>query len=194
VTLVETIRTRFETGAALTAPLSGDGILFTDGDPTPAAVLVAIVDRPVPGLLLTRRNDDLRHHAGQIAFAGGRADPDDGGPVDTALREAWEEIAMPRDAVTVIGLDTPYRTVTNFRIVPVVGIVPPDLPLVALEREVADIFEVPLAHVLDPASQIRLEGEYEGRARHYYEIVWQDRRIWGATAAMIVNLSRWLRG
>jgi 8-oxo-dGTP pyrophosphatase MutT (NUDIX family) len=194
VILAETIRARFEAGARRPAPLSGDGMLFADGAPTPAAVLVAIVDRPTPGLLLTRRNDDLRNHAGQIAFAGGRADPGDTGPIDTALREAWEEIALPRDAVTVIGCDAPYRSVTNFQIVPVIGIVPPDLPLVALEHEVADIFEVPLAHVLDPAHQIRIEGEYQGTTRHYYEIVWQDRRIWGATAAMIVNLSRWLRG
>ncbi len=194
MSLVETIRAQFDAGAHRPAPLAGDGVLFVEGDPAPAAVLVAIVDRREPGLLLTRRNDDLRHHAGQIAFAGGRADPGDLGPADTALREAWEEIGLPRDAVTVIGADAPYRTVTNFMIVPVIGIVPPDLPLVALEREVADIFEVPLAHVLDPVSQIRLEGEYQGRTRHYYEIVWQDRRIWGATAAMIVNLSRWLRG
>ncbi len=109
-----------------------------------AAVLAAIVDRPEPGLLLTRRNEALRNHAGQIAFAGGRADPGDSGPVDTALREAWEEIAMPRDAVTVIGCDATYLTITHFAIVPVVGIVPARSAAVPLECEVADIFEVPL--------------------------------------------------
>ena len=194
MSLAETIRARFEATAHIPAPLSGDGMIHGEGVAVPAAVLAAIVDRPEPGLLLTRRNEALRTHAGQIAFAGGRADPGDSGPVDTALREAWEEIAMPRDAVTVIGCDAQYLTISHFAIVPVVGIVPPDLPLMPLEREVADIFEVPLSHVLDPANHRRIAGEYRGATRHYYEIVWQDRRIWGATAAMIVNLSRRLRG
>jgi len=194
MSLVETIRARFAATADIPAPISGDGMTYGEGAPVAAAVLVAIVDRPEPGLLLTRRNDTLRNHAGQIAFAGGRADPEDDGPVDTALREALEEIGLPREVVTVIGCDAGYHTVSNYAIVPVVGIVPPDLPLVPLEREVADIFEVPLAHVLDPARQIRMTGEFRGATRHYYEIVWQDRRIWGATAAMIVNLSRRLRG
>jgi len=190
VSIVETIRRRFEASAHIPAPLTGDMVLPDEGDPVPAAVLVAIVDRPEPGLLLTRRNEALRRHPGQIAFAGGRADPEDAGPVDTALREACEEIGMPREAVSVIGCDGAYRTVTNYLIVPVVAVVPPDLPLAAGEFEVADIFEVPLAHVLDPANQVRREAEFRGARRQFYEIIWQDRRIWGATAAMIVNLSR----
>src|ERR1700761_9316769 len=97
---------------------------------------------------------------------------------------------MPREVVTVISCDAPYRTVTNFSITPVIGIVPPDLSLLPLEFEVADIFEVPLAHVLDPANQQRRKTEFRGRQRSYYEILWNDRRIWGATAAMIVNLTR----
>jgi 8-oxo-dGTP pyrophosphatase MutT (NUDIX family) len=194
VSLVETLHARFEATAHIPAPLSGDGMRFVEGTPVAAAVLAAIVERAEPTLLLTRRNDALRHHAGQIAFAGGRADPEDGGPIDTALREAFEEIGLPREAVAVIGCDAGYHTVSNYAIVPVVGIVPPDLPLIPREFEVADIFEVPLAHVLDPANQIRQSAEFRGEQRHYYEIVWQDRRIWGATAAMIVNLSRRLRG
>ncbi len=194
MTLVATLRARFEASAHIPAPIAGDGLTYREGAPVAAAVLAAIVDRRAPTLLLTRRNEALRNHAGQIAFAGGRADPEDDGPVDTALREAWEEIGLPREAVTVIGCDARYHSVSNYEIVPVVGIVPPDLPLLPLEREVADIFEVPLAHVLDPANHVRMTGEFRGATRQYYEIVWQDRRIWGATAAMIVNLSRRLRG
>jgi len=191
VRTVDAIRSRFHASAHVPAPLAGEADHALAGDaPIPAAVLVAITDRPEPGLLLTRRNEALRKHPGQIAFAGGRADPTDTGPVDTALREACEEIGMPRDLVSVIGCDAPYRTITNFSIVPVVAVVPPDLPLVPLEFEVADIFEVPLAHVLDPANQIQAEAEFRGSMRRFYEIIWQDRRIWGATAAMIVNLSR----
>jgi 8-oxo-dGTP pyrophosphatase MutT (NUDIX family) len=190
VTLAETIRAKLAATAHIPAPLAGDGMLLEDGPGVPAAVLVAITDRAEPGLLLTRRNEALRRHPGQIAFAGGRADPGDIDPADTALREANEEIGMPREAVAIVGDDAPYRTVTNFSIVPVIGIVPPDLPLVPREVEVADIFEVPLAFVLDPAQQQRREADFQGARRSYYEIVWQDRRIWGATAAMIVNLSR----
>ncbi|WBO22202.1 CoA pyrophosphatase [Sphingomonas abietis] len=190
MSLIDLMRARFEASADIPAPLSGDMIPLEDKATVPAAVLVAITDRPEPGLILTRRNEALRKHPGQIAFAGGRADPGDLHPIDTALREAHEEIGMPRDRVTVIGCDAPYRTVTHYSIIPVIGIVPPDLALMPREFEVADIFEVPLAHVLDPANQLRREGEFRGERRGYYEILWQDRRIWGATAAMIVNLSR----
>lgn len=190
MSLAAAIRSRFDATAHLPAPLTGDGLTLEDGPLVPAAVLVAITDRAEPGLILTRRNEALRRHPGQIAFAGGRADPGDAGPTATALREAQEEIALPPGMVTVIGHDAPYRTVTNFEIVPVVAIVPPDLPLAPMEFEVADIFEVPLGHVLDPLHQVRREREFQGQMRRFYEIVWQDRRIWGATAAMIVNLSR----
>lgn len=190
MSLADTIRARFEATAHLPAPFSGDGITVEEGPILPAAVLVAITDRAEPGLLLTTRNESLRKHPGQVAFAGGRADPEDNGPVATALREAQEEIGMPRDVVAVIGCDAPYRTVSNYSIVPVIGIVPPDLPLSPREFEVADIFEVPLAHVLDRANHARREREFRGQRRGYFEIMWGERRIWGATAAMIVNLTR----
>jgi 8-oxo-dGTP pyrophosphatase MutT (NUDIX family) len=159
----------------------------------PAAVLVAIVDRHQPGLILTQRTDTLRRHAGQVAFPGGRIDPGDADAADAALREAEEEIALPRAAVTLIGEADRYVTVTGFEVVPVVGVIPPDLAYRPNEAEVADVFEVPLAFVLDPANQRRASAEWQGRTRYYYEIVWGDRRIWGATAAMLVNLSRRLR-
>lgn len=160
-----------------------------EADLTPAAVLVAVTDRARPGVLLTRRTDTLRHHAGQIAFPGGRLDPGEDAVV-AALREAEEEIALPRAQVQVIGAVDRYRTVTGYTVTPVLAIVPADVPLVASEAEVASVFEVPLDFLLDPANQVEASAEWRGRTRHYYEIRWQDHRIWGATAAMIVNLSR----
>jgi 8-oxo-dGTP pyrophosphatase MutT (NUDIX family) len=194
MSLADTIRARFEDGAGRPPPLTGDQNLPTGVTPVPAAVLVALVDRPEPTMLLTRRNEALRKHPGQIAFAGGRADPEDAGPIATALREAEEEVGMPPSAVHVIGRDHAYVTGTGFSIVPVIGIVPPDLPLMPREFEVADIFEVPMAFALERANQVRKSAEFSGTTRHFYEILWQEWRIWGATAAMIVNLSRWMRG
>ena len=110
-----------------------------------------------------------------------------------ALREAEEEIALPRSAVTLIGTSDAYRTGTGFRITPVIGVVPPDLPLVPSEAEVASVFEVPLAFLLDAANHRPASAMFEGRERRYVEMLWDDRRIWGATAGMIVNLSRRLR-
>jgi len=161
-----------------------------DGPFTRAAVLIAITDRPEPGMLLTQRNPGLRAHAGQVALPGGRLDPQDADAVAAALREAEEEIALPRGQVDVIGRSDLFRTGTGFEIVPIVGIVPPDLPLRPAEAEVDAIFEVPLAPLLDPASWALRTIEWEGRTRSYYEYLWQDRRIWGVTAAMLVNLAR----
>lgn len=162
-----------------------------DGPPgTPAAVLVPVVDRAEPTVILTLRPETLRHHAGQIAFPGGRMDPSDKGPVDAALREAEEEIGLPRGEVDVIGVADTYRTITGFEVTPVLGVIAPDLPLVPQPGEVAAIFEAPLFYLLRPENQIERSVEWQGRERFYYEIMWQDRRIWGATAAMIVNLSR----
>jgi 8-oxo-dGTP pyrophosphatase MutT (NUDIX family) len=161
-----------------------------DASPTPAAVLVPIVDRPEPGVILTVRTDSVRRHPGQIAFPGGRIDPDDHDPVAAALREAWEEIALPPNQVKVLGTADRYRTVTGYEVTPVLGLIPADLPLNAQPDEVAAIFEAPLRHLLDPERQIIRTAIWQGRERRYYEIEWQDRRIWGATAAMIVNLSR----
>jgi 8-oxo-dGTP pyrophosphatase MutT (NUDIX family) len=156
----------------------------------PAAVLVAITDRPEPGLILTQRSANLRKHPGQIAFPGGRVDPEDADEVAGALREAREEIGLPSDVVDIIGTSDRYRTFTGFDIVPVLGVVPPDLALVPQEAEVADWFEMPLAYALDPARRVRQSIEFEGKTRYFYEILWQERRIWGVTAAILANLSR----
>ncbi|MDQ1157050.1 8-oxo-dGTP pyrophosphatase MutT (NUDIX family) [Sphingomonas sp. SORGH_AS 950] len=175
--------------------LTGDGDILpeTAATPTAAAVLVPVTDRAEPGLVLTQRTEHLRNHAGQIAFPGGRADPGDVDLVATALREAEEEIGLSPHAVTVVGLADRYRTVTGFEVTPVLGVIPPDLTLYPSEAEVANLFEVPLAYVLDPAHHRRVSAPWRGQTRHFYEILWNDRRIWGATAAMIVNLSRRLQ-
>jgi 8-oxo-dGTP pyrophosphatase MutT (NUDIX family) len=159
----------------------------------PAAVLIAVTDRDTPGVILTQRTETLRRHAGQVAFPGGRIDPEDDGPVAAALREAQEEIDLPPAIVDVVGTTDEYRTVTNYVVTPVIGVVPPDLRLTPSEAEVASVFEVPLDFLLDSANQHQQVTQYLGRDRHYYEILWQDRRIWGATAAMLVNLSRRLK-
>ena len=163
-----------------------------DGDImlSPAAVLVAITDRPEPGLILTQRSAGLRKHAGQVAFPGGRVDDDDPDEIAGALREAQEEIGLLPDLVDVIGTSDRYHTFTGFDIVPVLGVIPPDLPLFPQETEVAELFELPLAYALNPANRIRRSMEFQGIERHYYEIFWEGRRIWGITAAILANLSR----
>jgi 8-oxo-dGTP pyrophosphatase MutT (NUDIX family) len=144
-------------------------------------------------VLLTRRTDTLRRHAGQVAFPGGRIDPEDDGPVGAALREAEEEIALPSSQVQVVGEVDRYRTVTGYDVTPVLAVIPPDLALVPSEAEVADLFEVPMSFLLNPANHRRNSVQFEGAERRFYEILWGDHRIWGATAAMLVNLSRRLR-
>jgi 8-oxo-dGTP pyrophosphatase MutT (NUDIX family) len=170
--------------------LEGDVLEGAEGDLMPAAVLVAVVDRPAPTVILTQRPETMRRHAGQISFPGGRIDPGDDGPVAAALREAEEEIALPRNRVQLVGMADVYRTVTGFEVTPVVGVVPPGLPLVPQPGEVAAMFEAPLDYLLDPRHQHVRTVQWQGRERCYYEIEWEHRRIWGATAAMIVNLSR----
>lgn len=170
--------------------LEGDVLEGAEGDLMPAAVLVAVVDRPSPTVILTQRPETMRKHPGQISFPGGRIDPGDDGPVDAALREAEEEIALPRDRVELVGTADVYRTITGFEVTPVVGVVPPGLLLRPQPGEVAAMFEAPLDWLLDPRRQIVRTVQWQGRERSYYEIEWEGRRIWGATAAMIVNLSR----
>ena len=160
------------------------------GDTREAAVLVAVTDRPEPGVLFIVRPEAMRAHAGQVAFPGGQVDPDDRDPAHTALREAWEELGIDPAHVALCGLADPYRTITNYRITPVVGIIPPDLPLKPDPVEVDEWFEVPLAFILDPANHRREPIAVDGRRGCYTQINWNGRRIWGATAAMIVNLSR----
>lgn len=159
-----------------------------DHDPREAAVLVAFVDRPRPTVLLTRRTEHLNNHAGQVAFPGGRVDPDDVDIYAAALREADEEIGLPRHIATLVGTSTPYLTGTGFHVVPVVSVIPPDLLLVPQEAEVATIFEVAADILFDPANHSRKTIEWKGRMRSFYEIAGSEEYIWGATAGMIVSL------
>ena len=177
---------------ATVPPLEGDLPELRAKASSEAAVLVAVTDRSEPGVLLTVRREDMRTHAGQIAFPGGRVDPGEDA-VQAALREAHEEILLRPTEVEVVGSVEPYRTVTGYVVTPIIGFIPPDLPLTPHEREVAELFEAPLAYLLAPQNQRRESALFQGRERHYYEILWNGRRIWGATAAMIVNLSRRLQ-
>lgn len=157
-----------------------------------AAVLIAITERPHPGVILTVRREHMRAHPGQIAFPGGRIDAGEA-PIAAALREAQEELKIEPANVEVVGTIESYRTVTGYIVTPVIGVVPSGLALAPHEHEVAEWFEAPLGFLLDRANQQRQSALFEGQTRHYYEIMWKGRRIWGATAAMIVNLSRRLQ-
>ena len=191
MTLAEKLRTALDGGSGGDL-LAGDMIEQDHQSGIPAAVLVAITERPEPGVILTVRREHLRTHAGQIAFPGGRIDAGED-VVAAALREAREEILLDPELVDIIGSADPYRTVTDYLVTPVLGVVPPDLPLQPHEHEVADWFEAPLDFILNPQNHQRRSALFQGCERHYYEIDWKGRRIWGATAAMIVNLSRRLQ-
>jgi len=191
VSLADSIRAALAEPAAQ-EPLEGDLPESRALAEVPAAVLVAVTDRSDPGVILPIRLDNMRTHAGQVAFPGGRLDPGEDA-VGAALREAHEEILLDPDLVEIIGSIEPYRTVTGYVVTPVIGVIPPDLQLSPHEQEDADWFEAPLAFLLDPANQRLQSALFQGAERHYYEIVWNGRRIWGATAAMIVNLSRRLQ-
>ena len=191
MSLSRTLREALKQGRSRSPVLIAGDVLEAESEgATPAAVLVAVVDRPRPSVILTLRPETMRKHAGQISFPGGRIDPEDDGPVAAALREAEEEIGLARRDVEVIGTADLYRTITGFEVTPVVGVVPPDLPLSPCPGEVAAVFEAPLYYLLDPAHQRVQTVEWRGRERCYYAIEWEGRRIWGATAAMIVNLGR----
>jgi 8-oxo-dGTP pyrophosphatase MutT (NUDIX family) len=159
--------------------------------PVAAAVLFPIVLRPVaPTVLLTRRTDHLKDHPGQISFPGGRVEPDDVSPAHTALREAEEEIGLVPAHVEIAGYLPEYLTSTGFRVTPVVAVVTPPFSLRLDPFEVAEAFEVPLDFLLDPANHRRHALHYRGRLRHFHAMPWGEYFIWGATAGMIVSLSR----
>lgn len=169
------------------------GLLEPDAALREAAVLVGLVPRAA-GLhaLLTRRTDTLRHHAGQVSFPGGRIEPSDGGPLQAALREAYEEIGLPASKAEPIGYLDPLATITGYRVTPVVALLDPGFVPVAEPGEVAEIFEAPLDFLMQPGNLRQVDIEFQGLMRHVleYEILATapTHRIWGATASILLNL------
>jgi 8-oxo-dGTP pyrophosphatase MutT (NUDIX family) len=198
----EALRQRFQTAQGWKPDIPGD----TGSDPeglSAASVLVPLVQRP-DGMrvLLTRRTDHLRDHAGQISFPGGRVEQHDADAAATALREAEEEVGLPREAVDVIGQLPHYTTVTRYVVTPVVALVRPHFSLKLDAFEVAEAFEVPLSFLMTPAHHRRHEFDLQGQRRQFLSMPWQDVDeqgaartyfIWGATAAMLRNLYGFLR-
>lgn len=160
-----------------------------------AAVLVPLVEHAdEPSILLTRRADHLDKHSGQVAFPGGKVEADDDSPVATALREAEEEIGLDPAHVEVAGFLNTYQTGTGFLILPVVGFVRPGFTLTPDTNEVADIFEVPARLALDADLYQRQSAFWQGKERHFYSMDFEGYNIWGATAGMLVHLSRRIAG
>jgi 8-oxo-dGTP pyrophosphatase MutT (NUDIX family) len=190
------LRRRFREGTDPGGAVYGDqGVAARPAGRRPAAVLVPIVLRPEAlTMLFTRRTAHLKDHSGQISFPGGRAEPDDAGPEGTALREAQEEIGLADGRVEVLGRLSEYHTRTDFRVTPVVALIATPFELQLDAHEVAEVFEVPLSFLLDPANHQRHTREFQGRMVPYYAIPYREHYIWGATAGMLVNLYRYLAG
>lgn len=170
---------------------------FGDRAPAEAAVLMAIVQRAEPTLLLTQRASHLNTHSGQIALPGGKVDAHDVSHIAAALRETHEEVGVPPNQVDVLGCLPVYVTGTAFTVTPVVGLIKPDVQWVPNASEVADVFEVPLSFLLDPANHRLHRWAYEGVEREWYSMPYDDggteRFIWGATAGMLRNLYGFLK-
>ena len=189
-------RLRFEIPAGLTdpglIPASGDqgtdqmlAILAREQPIRPAAVLIPVVDHSQPTVLLTQRSAHLNEHAGQISFPGGKIDAADASPLETALREAEEEIGLNREFIDPIGYLDVYGTSFGFRILPTLARVRPGFKLQINASEVDDAFEVPLAFLMNPANHQRHAKEFRGVERTYYAMPYEERYIWGATAGML---------
>jgi 8-oxo-dGTP pyrophosphatase MutT (NUDIX family) len=156
---------------------------------TAAAVLVPLVTYPdTTTVLLTRRTDHLANHPGQVSFPGGHIEPDDTSPEETAIRETEEETGIARSHVEVIGRLDDYETRTGFRVTPVVALISPPFTVRPDAHEVAEVFEVPLAFLLDPANHQRHAREFEGTQRQFFAMPYKQHFIWGATAGMLINL------
>ena len=192
------LRERFALQRIWQAEHAGDGASFyPDRQPSQAAVLVPLVQREdALHVLLTRRADHLRDHAGQVSFPGGRSEPEDAGPAATALREAAEEVGLPVERAEIIGEMPTYTTVTQYVVTPVVALVHPPFELRLDSFAVAEAFEVPLAWLMNPAHHRRHLFSYDGGQRQFLSMPWthagREYFIWGATAAMLRNLYAYL--
>ena len=198
VLTVEELRRRFAAAAPAAGTLYGDeGTRPGRETLTPASVLIPIVVRDAAGssgltVIFTQRAAHLKDHSGQVSFPGGRVATRDPSPEATALRESHEEIGLDAARVEILGRLPEYHTRTGYRITPVVGLVAPPFELRADAGEVDEIFEVPLAFLLDPANHQRQSREWQGELRWFFAMSYEDRYIWGATAGMLVNLYRHL--
>lgn len=191
--LLERLTRIFDEGHGLELPgLRTDAAFAPPGEVRPAAVMVGVTDRAEPGVILTHRPLEMRQHAGQVAFPGGKLDPGEDA-VAAALRETHEELGINPSNIAIIGATDRFVTGTGYDITPVMGLMAPDLPIMPNPAEVSDWFEAPLRYILDPANRVRKQAEYRGRLREYTEIVWDGHVIWGVTAAIIENLSQRLR-
>ncbi len=172
---------------------SDDALDLVPGPLVPAAVLVGILHGRHPGVLLTKRTAHLAKHPGQVAFPGGRIEPSDTSVEDAALREAEEEVGLPREAAEIVGRLPDYVTGTGFKISPVLALLPDGLTLRPCADEVAEIFTLPLDVLLDPRAPQRQRREFRGRNREFWVWPHPDHYIWGATAAILVHLAHRLR-
>jgi 8-oxo-dGTP pyrophosphatase MutT (NUDIX family) len=181
--------------AGLSPEQSVDLRKFVPAQLSRAAVLVPLVDRPQGlSLLLTQRATHLKHHPGQISFPGGRMEPGDEGPWDAALRETEEEIGLARKYVSLAGYLHDHVVITGYLVTPVVAFVRPGFDLQLDRTEVEEVFEVPLEYVLDPAHHVPRERHYAGHTLRSFDIPYEGRNIWGATAGMLMSFSRLLQG
>lgn len=193
----EAMRQRFAMPPVWEPEIVREGI-FANRPSAQAAVLLPILLRERPTVLLTERTAHLSTHSGQVAFPGGKTDADDATPIATALREAWEEVGLEAGFVEVLGTLPTYVTGTSFIVSPVVGLVRPDCVLKPNPYEVADVFEVPLDFLLDPAHHQRHALEWQGHRREWFSMPYEDqdagktRFIWGATAGMLRNFYRFM--
>lgn len=197
--IIQRIKAHADAGGGDMPPSHGDQDLnpglCPDTPLRPAAVLVGLVDYgDALTVLLTRRTDHLEHHPGQVSFPGGHIEPDDQDAVAAALRETEEEIGLPESHIEIIGkLDT-YVTRTGFAVTPIVAIITPPFDLTPDPHEVAEVFEVPLAFLMDSSNHQRHAREFAGAQRTFHAMPYQDHFIWGATAGMIMDLYRVLKG
>ena len=194
---LDELRQRFAGPPALANIYGDEGVRPESQTLKPASVLVPIVDRGRESpsgltMLFTRRAAHLKDHSAQVSFPGGRVSPEDPSPEATALREAREEIGLDPGRVELLGRMPEYLTRTGFRITPVVGVLTPPFELQPDANEVDEIFEVPLAFLLDPANHQRQSREWQGELRWFYAMDFGPHTIWGATAGMVVNLYRFL--
>jgi 8-oxo-dGTP pyrophosphatase MutT (NUDIX family) len=173
-------------------PPSATARHFFPADPTPAAVLVPLVEHAELTVLLTQRASHLRHHAGQISFPGGSIEPGDDGPAAAALREAREEIGLEAAFASVTGYLPDHLVISGFRVTPVVALIRPGFSLQLDRAEVEDTFEVPVREVFDPANHhpVVRRSHFTGEELQFIDIVWDGRVIWGATSGMLMTLYR----